>query len=72
MIWEVKDSTPTVAFAGAEGVLTSAGIRAMASGSLRVKLDGSGPVAASPDGKFALTTDAKGGGTLWYLPALLE
>lgn len=72
VIWEVRDPTPTVAFAGATGVLTSAGIRNMDSGSLRVKLGGSGPVAASPDGQFALTTDRKGGGTLWYLPALLQ
>ncbi len=71
-IWDAKDATPTVAFAGAGGVLTGAGLRSLESGLLRVKLGGGGPVAASPDGKFALTTDGKGGGTLWYLPALLQ
>ena len=37
-----------------------------------VKLGGVGPVAASPDGKFVLTTDEEGNGILWYLPALLK
>ena len=72
MLWEIESTTPTVAFVGKTGVLTSAGIRNMDSGSMRTKLGGSGPVAASPDGNFALTTDGKGGGTLWYLPALLH
>jgi hypothetical protein len=72
MLWEIESMTPTVAFVGKTGVLTSEGLRNMDSGSMRAKLGGSGPVAASPDGNYALTTDGKGGGTLWYIPALLH
>jgi hypothetical protein len=69
-LWTVKDGSPSVAFVSEDSVLTGAGIRAASDGRVRVRLGGRGPVAASPDGRFALTTDGKGNGILWYLPAL--
>jgi hypothetical protein len=70
-VWKVEDASANVAFATDSAVLTGAGLRAVEDGRLVAKLGGGGPVAASPDGVFAFTSDAGGRSKLWYLPALL-
>lgn len=70
LIWEVEEPCTSLAFVGAGALLTGPSLRAVTDGRPVADLEGAGPVAASPDGKWAFTCEGNGG-ILWYLPALI-
>ena len=60
------------AFCSEELLATCEAIHSVTRGDALAQLEGSAPVAASPDGRFVFVGDEEQeAGTVWYLPALL-
>ncbi len=70
-LWRVEVESYCLAFTGTDGLATEDSIHSVKDGRVVAELGGSGPIAASSDGRFVFTGSDEGEGTVWYLPALL-